>query len=152
MLSSCSNPFVFRFFSALTVCAVAAMSGPLTPFWNIESTALAQETSGRRPVAFPTTIQWNKQRGVTKYRLQIAGDEGFSNIFYDGPVIGERYMVSGLAPGYYYWRIAPAASQTGAFLKPVRFFVSGGFVVSGMGYGSMAARPRLPPMRASNVR
>jgi hypothetical protein len=120
------------------------MSGLLTPFRSIESTALAQQTSGRRSRAFPTTLQWNKRRGVTKYRLQIADDEKFSSIFYDGPVIGERYMVTGLAPGYYYWRIAPVGSQTGAFLKPVRFFVSGGFVVSGVGSGSMAARRRLP--------
>ncbi|MDQ2920486.1 MAG: hypothetical protein M3R52_02545 [Acidobacteriota bacterium] len=128
------------------------MPGPWALFPTIDSTALAQQTSGRRPIAFPTTIQWNKQRGVTKYRLQIAEDEKFSNVFYDGPVIGERYMVTRLAPGYYYWRIAPAGSQTGAFSKPVRFFVSGGVVVSGMPPGSPGTRPRLPAVPTPKVR
>ena len=128
------------------------MSGPLTPFCDIEPAALAQQTSGKRPRAFPTTIQWNKQRGITKYRLQIAEDEKFSSIFYDGPVDGERYLVTGLAPGYYYWRIAPVGSRTVTFLKPVRFFVSGGVVVSGMGSRSTAARPRLLQLATSKVR
>jgi len=131
------------------------MPGPWTLFSNIDSTAFAQQRSApsvRRPIAFPTTIQWNKQRGVTKYRLQIAEDEKFSNIYYDGPVVGERYTVTGLAPGYYYWRIAPSERQTGAFLKAARFFVSGGVVVSGMPPGSPGMRPRLPAMPASKVR
>ena len=151
-----SRPFsVFRLTSALLVCAVAAMSGPWALFANVDSTAFAQQTSApsaRRPIAFPITIQWNKQRGVSKYRLQIADDEKFSNVFYDGPVSGERYMVTGLAPGYYYWRIAPSERQTGAFLKAVRFFVSGGVVVSGMPPGLPVTRPRLPVMPASRVR
>src|SRR5688500_16157780 len=128
------------------------MSGPFSPLRSIESVVLAQQLSVRRHIAFPTTIQWSKQRGVTRYRLQIADDERFSNIFYDGPVNGERYTVTGLAPGYYYWRIAPAGSQTGAFFKPVRFFVSGGVVVPGMVSGSAGMRSWLPAMRASKVR
>ena len=151
-----SNPFsVSRLTSALLVCAVAAMPGEWALFPNIDSTAVAQRAptpSGRRPIAFPTTIQWNKQRGVTKYRLQISDDEKFSNIFYDGPVVGERYVVTGLAPGYYYWRTAPSERQTGAFFKGVRFFVSGGVVVSGMSPTSPGMRPRLPAMPASRVR
>ena len=151
-----SSPFsVFRLIAALLVCAVTAISGLSALFPNVNLTAFAQQTSSpsaRRPIAFPTTIQWAKQRGVTKYRLQIADDEKFSNIFYDGPVMGERYTVTGLAPGYYYWRIAPSERQTGAFLKAVRFFVSGGVVVPGMPPGSHVTRPRLPAMAGSRVR
>jgi hypothetical protein len=149
-----SKPFsVFRLTAALLVCA--AVHGPWILFLNNGSTASAQQTSPlspRRPIAFPTTIQWNKQRGVTKYRLQIADDERFSNIFYDGPVIGERYTVTGLAPGYYYWRIAPSERQTGAFLKAVRFFISGGVVFSAMPPGFPGTRRSLPPAGASRVR
>jgi hypothetical protein len=76
------------------------------------------------------SIQWTRQKGVAKYRLQIASDENFRSIFFDGRVQGERYTASGLAPGYYYWRIAPADSSTGQFSTPVRFFVSGGTTVS----------------------
>lgn len=153
VLSHSSKPFsVFRLVSVLLVCAAAAMSGPWTLFPPTGSTAFAQQTPGRLPRAFPTTIQWSKQRGVIKYRLQIAEDERFSNVFYDGPVIGERYTVTEFAPGYYYWRIAPAGSKTGAFLKPIRFFVSGGVVVSGMGSGSPGTRSRLPAIPTSKVR
>lgn len=128
-----------RLVIVLLLCAVA---GP----WSlpaITARALAQRTFGPRQIAFPTKIQWPKQSGASKYRLQIAQDEKFSSIFYDGPVSGERYVVTGLAPGYYYWRIAPAGSQTGAFLKPVRFFVPGGVVISGMPPASPATRPRV---------
>ena len=131
--------------------ALAIMLGAAALLPHLNSQALAQQTS-RRPVAFRTPIQWNKQKGVTKYRLQIADDDGFHNIFYDGRVVGERYTVSGLSPGYYYWRIAPSEKQTGAFLKPVRFFVSGGLVVSGTTARSPGTRPRLPGMPTSKVR
>jgi len=82
-----------------------------------------------RSISFPTSIQWTQQQGVAKYRLQIASDEYFRSIFFDGRVNGERYTVSGLPPGYYFWRTAPANFQAGQFSKPVRFFVSGGAVV-----------------------
>ncbi len=90
-------------------------------------TAVGQRTSGRE-IIFSTTIQWNKQRGVTRYRLQIASDEKFQNVFFDGPIKGERYVVEDLSAGYYYWRVASADSQPGGYSKPVRFFVSGGVV------------------------
>jgi hypothetical protein len=93
-------------------------------------TALGQQTLGR-PIAFPTTIQWTKQKGVAKYRLQIASDENFRSIFFDGRVEGERYTASGLPPGYYYWRTAASDFRTGQFSKPVRFFISGGTMVPG---------------------
>jgi hypothetical protein len=89
-------------------------------------TARGQQTAGRE-IAFPQMIRWNKQKGVTRYRLQIAGDEQFQNVFFDRPVAGEQYVVSGLSAGYYYWRVAPVDSRS-AFSQPVRFFISGGVV------------------------
>ena len=131
MLAIRPNPFsIARLLSVVLIYAAVALPGPWA-LAGIHLTALGQQTSGRRSIVFPATIQWAKQRGVNTYRLQIAEDEKFSSVFYDGPVRGERYTVTGLAPGYYYWRIAPAGSHTGAFLKPARFFVSGGVVVSG---------------------
>lgn len=91
--------------------------------------ALGQQPT-THSVSFPTTIQWNKQKSVARYRLQIASDENFRSIFFDGRINGERYTVSGLPPGYYYWRTAAADRSTGQFSKPVRFFVSGGAVLS----------------------
>ena len=90
--------------------------------------ALGQQPSGLngRVIVFPITIQWNKQESVSRYRLQIAADEKFQDVFFDGRVAGNRYTVTTLAPGSYYWRVAPADSQLGAFSRPVRFFLSGG--------------------------
>jgi hypothetical protein len=110
--------------------SVLAMSSP------------AQQRPGRT-VVFVTSIQWNRQRGVTKYRLQIAADENFTNVFYDGRVAGERYTIRNLLPGPYYWRVAPANSQTGEFSRPVQFFVSGGVITSAPFAPRAGAAPRL---------
>jgi hypothetical protein len=91
--------------------------------------ALGQQPATRL-ISFPVTIQWTRQKGVAKYRIQIANDESFRNIFFDARVNGERYTASGLPPGYYYWRAAPADFSTGRFSTAVRFFVSGGAAVS----------------------
>lgn len=81
-----------------------------------------------REVSFPVVIQWNKQAGARAYRVQIAADEKFQNVFFDGRVRGERYVASELPPGYYFWRVAPADLTINSFSQPVRFFVSGGIV------------------------
>ena len=91
--------------------------------------ALGQQPATRL-ISFPVAIQWTRQKGVAKYRIQIANDESFRNVFLDARVNGERYTATGLPPGYYYWRAAPADFSTGRFSTPVRFFVSGGAAVS----------------------
>ena len=88
----------------------------------------AQQLSGRE-IIFPVTIQWNKQKAVTRYRLQIAADEEFENIYFDGRVSGTSYSVKDLSSGYYYWRVAPADQNRGNFSRPTRFFISGGVVM-----------------------
>jgi hypothetical protein len=100
---------------------------PVFLFCNVAGVS-GQQSAGRE-IAFPRTIEWNKQRGITRYRLQIAGDEQFQDVVFDGPVTGEQYLVSGLSAGYYYWRVAPIRSRLG-FPQPVRFFVSGGVVTT----------------------
>lgn len=89
--------------------------------------ASAQQLTGRALV-FPVTIQWNRQKAVKWYRLQIAADERFRDVFFDKRIAGERYVASELAPGNYYWRVAPAEPQLGYFSRPIKFFVSGGVV------------------------
>lgn len=81
-------------------------------------------------LAFPATIQWPRQSGVTWYRLQIGVDDTFRDIYQDRRVGGDRVRISDLTPGYYYWRIATADKKLGEFSRPVRFFVSGGVVTS----------------------
>lgn len=92
------------------------------------SPAAAQQTTGRE-IAFPVTIRWNRQKCTNKYRLQIAADERFQNVFLDRRVTGDRYVVKELPPGYYFWRAAPAELQVGEFSRPIRFFISGGVVM-----------------------
>lgn len=143
-----SKSFSARQFKSLQLLfALVAILGPLAH----SPSALGQQTPGR-PIAFPTAIQWSKQKAVTTYRLQIADDEKFRNVFYDGRVTGERYTVNGLSPGYYYWRIAPADFKTGGFSKPVRFFVSGGVLIPYMRPGRAGARSKLPAKSTSGVR
>jgi len=90
-------------------------------------TAKAQQTTTCE-VVFPVSIQWNREKGVKRYRIQIAADEKFQNVFLDKRVVGERFVVSELSAGYYYWRVASADSQVGNFSRPVRFFISGGTI------------------------
>jgi hypothetical protein len=90
--------------------------------------AAAQQTGGRE-ISFPVTVRWNRQKGINKYRLQIAADERFQNVFFDRRVIGDRYVVKELSPGPYFWRVAPAELQVGEFSRPIRFFISGGVVM-----------------------
>jgi hypothetical protein len=91
------------------------------------SLALPPQTSTRE-ISFPVAIQWIKQPGARAYRMQIAADEKFQNVFFDGRVAGERYLATDLPPGYYFWRVTQADSNVSSFSQPVRFFVSGGIV------------------------
>ncbi len=94
------------------------------------STFILGQQAGTKLISFPVAIQGPRQKDVARYRLQIASDETFRDIFFDGRVPGERYTATALPPGYYYWRTAPADSSTGRFSTPVRFFVSGGATIS----------------------
>ena len=92
-------------------------------------TAQAQQTAAHE-IVFPVSIRWNRQKGVRRYRLQIAGDDRFQNVFFDRRVTGNRSVISELPAGYYYWRVASADLLVGEFSKPMRFFVSGGVVTA----------------------
>ena len=102
----------------------------LAPLLLACSLVVVGQQPGTRLLSFPVSIQWTRQKGVAKYRLQIASDESFRSIFFDGRVLGERFTATGLPPGYYNWRVAPADSGTGRFSTPVRFFVSGGAAIT----------------------
>jgi hypothetical protein len=107
----------FRFVLFLTVI-----------FGSMSFSSVAGQPANGRVVVFPTTIQWNKQKSVSRYRLQIAADEKFQDVFFDAPINGNRYTVEDLSPGPYYWRVAAAEDQLGTFSCPVRFFLSGGVI------------------------
>lgn len=56
-------------------------------------------------------LQWGPLAGVSRYRLQIAGDKRFNDVIFDGVVLGHVYVAEELGPGRYYWRVAAANSR-----------------------------------------
>lgn len=50
-------------------------------------------------------LQWKKQPGVQRHRLQIAKDYQFNDVLLDGVVSGQEHVVTDLPPGRYYWRL-----------------------------------------------
>lgn len=64
-------------------------------------------------------IKWEGTPKISRYRLQLSRDEAFNDIVFDKLVEGRDYTVMELAPGRYFWRVAPAAGETGAYTKPL---------------------------------
>lgn len=96
--------------------------------WSGVSYSVTAQQIAAREISFPVAIQWNKQTAVRRYRLQIAADEKFQDVFFDGLVTGERYVANELPAGSYFWRVASADSNLRHFSPAVCFFVSGGVV------------------------
>ncbi|HYO92818.1 MAG TPA: PQQ-binding-like beta-propeller repeat protein [Pyrinomonadaceae bacterium] len=90
----------------------------------------ARAQRGARPearqVGPPIRIAWKEQPGVRRYRLQIARDPQFADIIFDRLVYGHEYTVNELPNGRYYWRIAPAPSETGQYSQATPVQVGGG--------------------------
>ena len=63
------------------------------------------------------TLRWEARPRVSRYRVQVATDPRFADIVFDGAVTGLEQKVTGLAPGKYYWRVAPAPRETGRFSR-----------------------------------
>lgn len=79
-----------------------------------------------RQVTSSIFIRWAGRPGVTRYRLQLATDESFSDIVFDEAVVGNWYVVKTLPPGRYFWRVAPAVGETGNFSTPKRVEATAG--------------------------
>jgi hypothetical protein len=111
-----NSPYRFKFAAfTLTLAFILASA--------VFSSATFGQEKYNPPQASVAKIQWNKQPGVTKYRLQIASDDKFSDVLFDGLIKGSEYVVRDLEPGHYYWRIAQAETETGQFIKPIPFEV-----------------------------
>lgn len=63
-------------------------------------------------------LSWDITTGVNRYRLQVATDPQFKDLVFDRAVDGREYVINDLAVGKYYWRVAPAAAETGTFSTP----------------------------------
>lgn len=82
-------------------------------------------------------LRWKPTPRVTRYRLQVSRDSAFSDIVFDGAVSGLEHRVTGLPPGRYHWRVAPAPKETGRF--------SAGEVVEATAESAAVSDPRPTP-------
>jgi outer membrane protein assembly factor BamB len=82
-------------------------------------TVLGQNES--RPVARRVSasarISWPSQSGASRYRLQVARDQGFSDMVIDRVVKGTGYLISGVPEGRYFWRVV-AIGGAGGYSAP----------------------------------
>ncbi|MBV9958277.1 MAG: PQQ-binding-like beta-propeller repeat protein, partial [Acidobacteria bacterium] len=93
--------------------------------------AAAAATPAATPSATPAPtpsgsarIMWAGNPKIPRYRLQLARDEGFSDIVFDKLVLAREYTVTELSPGGYFWHVAPAAGETGIYSKPLPVTIS----------------------------
>ena len=71
-----------------------------------------------RKVSTSARIQWKAQEHASRYRLQVARDEGFTDMVIDKAVSGNGYLIGGLPEGKYYWRVAPIGGEGGNYSSP----------------------------------
>jgi hypothetical protein len=96
---------------------------------DASKTQQTTQANGQTPTAqqLPPSIlvRWQGKPGVNRYRLQLATDEKFEDIVFDQAVEGRQYVVKGLPPGNYFWRVAAAAAETSiAYTTPERVTLS----------------------------
>jgi len=91
-------------------CALILIAGTLV---TIDRVAGAQNN----PQLQNTTVhlRWGPRAGVSRYRLQLATDVYFRDIVFDRVISGTETDVNDLAPGRYFWRIAPLTKTLGEF-------------------------------------
>lgn len=74
----------------------------------------AQTLTGGKQVL----IRWRGRPGVERYRLQVARDRAFGDIVFDRAVVGLQAQVELPTGDGFFWRVAPAAQETGEFSQP----------------------------------
>lgn len=60
-------------------------------------------------------LRWGPRPSVGRYRLQLAQDRNFADIVFDRVITGTQTQISDLAPGRYFWRVAPLTAKLGEF-------------------------------------
>ena len=100
------------------------------------------------PAAIPqqsdTTVhlRWEARPGVSRYRLQLAADANFRDIVFDRVINGNQTEISDLAPGNYFWRVAPLTDTLGQFSLAARIDIKPGKNPTGQ---STASTPNPSP-------
>src|SRR5262245_21871228 len=93
---------------ALLLTSLMAGGGPLLVSTTQDATS---------PVQSKTIVHlcWVRRARVSRYRLQLARDSGFSDIVFDRVVQGSESELSDLEAGRYVWRVAPLTTKLGSF-------------------------------------
>ena len=99
---------MFRFSTAFALLLIAST------LVTIDGTVSAQDNL--QPQTKTTVhLNWGPRSGVSRYRLQLASDRNFHDIVFDRVISGNETEVNDLAPGKYFWRIAPLTKTLGEF-------------------------------------
>ncbi len=75
-------------------------------------------SAAQEPTQQPGTsvhLRWGPRPGVSRYRLQLAGNQNFSDIVVDRVITGNETDVTDLPPGRYFWRVAALTTKLGEF-------------------------------------
>jgi outer membrane protein assembly factor BamB len=95
----------------LVLTAIIILPGPTFVLAQNEQSQNSPQTDGTTTVH----LRWGSRTGISRYRLQLARDVEFSDIVIDHVVNGNDYQISDLAPGKYFWRVAPVTTKLGEF-------------------------------------
>src|SRR6266571_1534913 len=74
-----------------------------------------QDSSNAQTQGTSVSLRWGARTGVTRYRLQLARDPGFTDIVFDRVINGTTSEVTDLPPGRYFWRVAALTTKLGKF-------------------------------------
>ncbi|HEX7998092.1 MAG TPA: PQQ-binding-like beta-propeller repeat protein [Pyrinomonadaceae bacterium] len=104
--------------------------------------ALAQGGTSGPQEKSSLRLSWEGTPGVNRYRLQVSLDAQFTDLVFDRAVEGREYVINDLPVGKYYWRVAPAAQETGTFSKSRTIDIpSGGTTITATGNQGTSERP-----------
>src|SRR5438128_4377935 len=107
--SNYPRPMTFKKFSIISALLLGLACSGVTLGHAQNKSAVA------RKVSASARIQWKAQSKVSRYRLQVARDQGFTDMVIDKAVSGTSYLISGLPEGKYYWRVAPIGGEGGNY-------------------------------------
>lgn len=97
-------------FRIITICALILIGSTLV---TIDGVVSAQNNPQLQNTS--AHLRWGPRVGVSRYRLQLASDVHFRDIVFDRVISGTETDVNDLAPGRYFWRIAPLTKTLGEF-------------------------------------
>jgi outer membrane protein assembly factor BamB len=93
----------------------SALAAALFILLPLVSSAAQPQQVNQTPANTTLNLRWGARPGVARYRLQLAHDRDFADIVFDRVITGNQTQVYDLAPGRYFWRVAPLTAKLGEF-------------------------------------